>query len=544
MKFLITMRFIFFFLVVALTSPLGAMDFSVLEKLPIQEGGRKKPFLVFAEESTLGLSGKPSVTIDDQKSQAMAFVTGLWLVPEGHQKLPVILVNKRALKEACGLDLNRKLFSYEELVANTELRSKLTEAAMLRARPGNNRLTGIPKDAADVGMRLAAIEALASGEAFRVVPNPDLSDGAWSVLSQKELSPLRTAYLGNDQAAFDAAALSIIESLVVRSPEFQPPAWKIDLEALYQKSHPIRWAWILYLAAGVVLMMAGKTQAGYAAGWALAVAGFLMQIGGFMARVVIAGRPPVTNMYESVIWAAFGVVLFAFVFEAIYRSRTILLAAVPVAVASLILADTQPMALSRSISPLMPVLRDNFWLTTHVLTITLSYGAFALALGIGHIALGTVIKGGKPAPALYNYLYRVLQVGILLLAVGTVLGAVWANYSWGRFWDWDPKEVWALVALLSYLFVLHGRIAGKWGGFGMSVGAVLCFQTVIMAWYGVNYVLGVGLHSYGFGSGGFSYAITFVIVELLFVAIAVIRRPRSGSPQSPTTTDVPSLTRS
>jgi len=544
MKFLITMRFIFFFLVVALTSPLGAMDFSVLEKLPIQEGGRKKPFLVFAEESTLGLSGKPSVTIDDQKSQAMAFVTGLWLVPEGHQKLPVILVNKRALKEACGLDLNRKLFSYEELVANTELRSKLTEAAMLRARPGNNRLTGIPKDAADVGMRLAAIEALASGEAFRVVPNPDLSDGAWSVLSQKELSPLRTAYLGNDQAAFDAAALSIIESLVVRSPEFQPPAWKIDLEALYQKSHPIRWAWILYLAAGVVLMMAGKTQAGYAAGWALAVAGFLMQIGGFMARVVIAGRPPVTNMYESVIWAAFGVVLFAFVFEAIYRSRTILLAAVPVAVASLILADSQPMALSRSISPLMPVLRDNFWLTTHVLTITLSYGAFALALGIGHITLGTVIKGGKPAPALYNYLYRVLQVGILLLAVGTVLGAVWANYSWGRFWDWDPKEVWALVALLSYLFVLHGRIAGKWGGFGMSVGAVLCFQTVIMAWYGVNFVLGVGLHSYGFGSGGFSYAITFVIVELLFVAIAVIRRPRSGSPQSPTTTDVPSLTRS
>jgi len=192
----------------------------------------------------------------------------------------------------------------------------------------------------------------------------------------------------------------------------------------------------------------------------------------------------------------------------------------------------------------MPVLRDNFWLTTHVLTITLSYGAFALALGIGHITLGTVIKGGKPAPALYNYLYRVLQVGILLLAVGTVLGAVWANYSWGRFWDWDPKEVWALVALLSYLFVLHGRIAGKWGGFGMSVGAVLCFQTVIMAWYGVNFVLGVGLHSYGFGSGGFSYAITFVIVELLFVAIAVIRRPRSGSPQSPTTTDVPSLTRS
>jgi len=75
-----------------------------------------------------------------------------------------------------------------------------------------------------------------------------------------------------------------------------------------------------------------------------------------------------------------------------------------------------------------------------------------------------VIVGGKPTPALYNYLYRALQVGVLLLATGTILGGVWANYSWGRFWDWDPKETWALIALLGYLIVLHGRIAGQWGG--------------------------------------------------------------------------------
>ncbi len=538
------MRFVLFILIATLTAPLGAMDFSVLEKLPIQEGGRKKPFLVFAEESTLGLSGKTFVTIDGQKRQALDFVTGLWLAPQGHQKLPVILVNNRLLKEACGMDLDRKHFSYEELVANTSLRSKLTEAAMLRARPGNNRLTGLPKAAADVGMRLAQIEALAGGEAFRVVPNPTLAEGPWSVLPENSLSPLRAAFLKNDQKSFDEAASKVIQSLASQQPAFQPPSWKIELEALYQKSHPIRWAWILYLAAGLVLMTAGKTRAGYAAGWVLAGAGFLMQVGGFMARVIIAGRPPVTNMYESVIWVAFGTVLFALVFEAIHRSRVFLLAAVPVAVISLILADTQPMAISRSITPLVPVLRDNFWLTTHVLTITLSYGAFALALGIGHIALGTVIKGGKPTPALYNYLYRVLQVGVLLLAVGTILGGVWANYSWGRFWDWDPKEVWALITLLTYLFVLHGRIAGKWGGFGMAVGAILCFQSVIMAWYGVNFVLGVGLHSYGFGSGGFGYAIIFVLAELAFVAAAVIRRPRAGNPQSPTKTGVPSLTRS
>jgi energy-coupling factor transporter transmembrane protein EcfT len=131
-----------------------------------------------------------------------------------------------------------------------------------------------------------------------------------------------------------------------------------------------------------------------------------------------------------------------------------------------------------------------------------------------------------------------------LLAVGTILGGVWANYSWGRFWDWDPKEVWALVTLLAYLFVLHGRIAGKWAGFGMSVGAILCFLCVLMAWYGVNFVLGVGLHSYGFGSGGFGYALAFVIAELVFVAIAVVRNRTLKKNQSPTVTGVPILTRS
>jgi ABC-type transport system involved in cytochrome c biogenesis permease subunit len=223
-------------------------------------------------------------------------------------------------------------------------------------------------------------------------------------------------------------------------------------------------------------------------------------------------------------WVAFGTIFFALVFEAIYKSRYFLLAAVPVAVASLILADTQPVILDRSITPLVPVLADNFWLTTHVLTITLSYAAFALALGVGHIVLGQSILGKKSSPALHNYLYRTLQIGVLLLAIGTILGGVWANYSWGRFWDWDPKETWALIALLAYLFLLHGRIAGTWGGFGMAVGAIIAFQCVIMAWYGVNFVLGVGLHSYGFGSGGLPGAVAFVLVELAFVALAVVLR--------------------
>lgn len=534
-----------FLTILFLVTPAFAVEFSELETLPVQEGGRKKPFLVFAEEALLGLTGKRSIGIDGEKQGAMEVITGLWLAPGDWQSLPILLVNHKPLKEATGLDPSRKHFSYAELVGNTGLRTRLTEAAALRAQPGNKRLSGLPKEAADVGLRLASLEGLASGEAFRFLPNPTTANGPWSPIPPEELQPLRVAYDAGDATAFSKAVVDLKTSLAAMSPAFQPPAWIIELEVLYQHSHPIRLAWILYLAAGLVMGLVGTSRGGYVSAWVLALAGFGMQLAGFAARVAISGRAPVTNMYESVLWVALGTVFFALLFEAIYRSRVFLLAAVPVAVVSLILADSQPTTMSRAITPLVPVLRDNFWLTTHVLTITLSYAAFALALALGHMALGTVIRGNRPSPNLYNYLYRVIQVGVLLLAIGTILGGVWANYSWGRFWDWDPKEVWALVTLLAYLFVLHGRIAGKWGGFGMSVGAVLCFLSVLMAWYGVNFVLGAGLHSYGFGSGGFEWAAAFVALELAFVVVAIWRKKRAGDHlQSPTVTGVPTLTRS
>jgi len=113
---------------------------------------------------------------------------------------------------------------------------------------------------------------------------------------------------------------------------------------------------------------------------------------------------------------------------------------------------------------------------------------------------------------LSNFIYRTMQVGVLLIAAGTILGGVWADYSWGRFWGWDPKEVWALITLLVYLVPLHGRFAGWIGNFGLVVSSVVCYLSVIMAWYGVNFVLGVGLHSYGFTEGG-SQGIMMVILS-------------------------------
>ena len=126
---------------------------------------------------------------------------------------------------------------------------------------------------------------------------------------------------------------------------------------------------------------------------------------------------------------------------------------------------------------------------------------------------------------LSNFIYRVMQVGVLLVAAGTILGGVWADYSWGRFWGWDPKEVWALITLLVYLVPLHGRFAGWVNTFGLVVASVACFGSVMMAWYGVNFVLGVGLHSYGFVEGG-SQGV--VLASCAAVLAVVAARPGAG----------------
>jgi ABC-type transport system involved in cytochrome c biogenesis permease subunit len=214
--------------------------------------------------------------------------------------------------------------------------------------------------------------------------------------------------------------------------------------------------------------------------------------------------------------------------------------------------------LERGFNPLMPVLRDNFWLTIHVLTIVSSYGAGGLAWGLGNIALGFYLfgryraanytrlapSGGtlevwagvessneaafRPRPpeataTLANYIYKVTQVAVLLLAAGTILGGLWADVSWGRFWGWDPKEVWALISLLTYLAILHGRYAGWFGNFGLAVGSVFGASAIAFSWYGVNFVLGVGLHNYGFGQGGQLEVFSGIALNWLFVVAAGIR---------------------
>jgi ABC-type transport system involved in cytochrome c biogenesis permease subunit len=213
------------------------------------------------------------------------------------------------------------------------------------------------------------------------------------------------------------------------------------------------------------------------------------------------------------------------ILEWIYRRGFIALAGAAVATLGLVLADQLPLALDPKISPIVPVLRTNYWLTVHVLTIVSSYAAGTLAWGLGNLTLGILVFG-KANPAalktLAHYTYRALQIAVLLLASGTFLGGWWAAESWGRFWGWDPKEVAALIALICYVIPLHARYLGWVHEFGLAVCAVLCYASILLSWYVVNFLVATGLHSYGFGAGGAAWILWAGLLNIEWVLIAAL----------------------
>jgi cytochrome c-type biogenesis protein CcsB len=339
-------------------------------------------------------------------------------------------------------------------------------------------------------------------------------------------SPPLLAKDGETAASLDAAVAQFISKARAVNPRAYGTDEDIKIEVHYKEAHLFLWAWICYLLAAILLGLSwqsGNILLGRL-GWLAVLAGFVIHTYGFGLRMYITGRPPVSNMYETVIWVSWGAIVISAFFEFLQRRKFILLAGSIVGVLCLVLADSAPVILDASLQPLEPVLRSNLWLTIHVLTITLAYSGFFLSWALGNIGLGYFLRGEKATSERVKditlAIYRGIQVGIVLLAAGIILGGVWADYSWGRFWGWDPKETWALIALLGYIALLHARLSGWVQNFGMMAWSIVAFNLVIMSWYGVNFVLGAGLHSYGFGAGGVQYVGAFVILNLIYVLYA------------------------
>jgi ABC-type transport system involved in cytochrome c biogenesis permease subunit len=526
--------------VCAAQSPL---DFTAAARLAVQDGGRKKPLDTLAREAVQRITGKARFNGRDPLDVAfsLAFAKGEaeWM----DQK--IIRLGFQPLKARLGFQATDNYFSYRELADNPKLRLLFDEVN--RAQPAEGkRKAGHPlgDEVNALAGKLRDVESLVDSSALKLAPHPSDPDAAWVSPADdaklknywpNDAAKIRDAFLAigkacreGDAAAFSRHCEAFAGLLRQLSPKVYPAPQALEQEISYNHLRPFRVSWMLFLGSLLALVATARLRAPifYWGGLALFLGGLGMLTAGFVYRCLIAGRPPVTNMYESVIWVAFGAALFALVFELMYRSRFFAASAAGFVVLTLILADQFPNVLDPSIKPLTPVLRDNFWLATHVLTITLGYAAFGLTYALGHVSLAFHIWKPSARPqldSLTQYTYRAMQIGVLLLAAGTGLGGLWANYSWGRFWGWDPKETWSLIALLSYLIVLHGRYSGWLTTFSLNVAACVCFNTVLMAWYGVNFVLGTGLHSYGFGTGGLGYVAAFVAADMAFVAFAAWR---------------------
>jgi cytochrome c-type biogenesis protein CcsB len=519
----------------------SAFDFQQFGLLAIQDGGRRKPVDTFAKESLIRITGRSTYADKAGRSwDGRDFLLSGMLETHDWKNEPMILVSLGKLIEHLSLDKSRRRFSFAELSTLPEL-ERLANVARAK-RKAEQPLERMEQEASSVEDRLTLLARITDGSAFTIVPASS-AGAAWATptefsryyteaqfaLAQQNLQRAATAYAQGDGFAFSSGSRQLREALRTLNPSVYPSEKQLRLESTYNHFEAFYRAVWFYGFALVVLLIAhlrGRGRALRVIGVALAVLGLAFHASGIVMRCMIGGRPPVTNMYESIIWVSFAASVFGMIFFLRYRTVIYLLAALPATLLGLLLVHQLPIAMPASIDPLVPVLRDNFWLTIHVLTITLSYAAFLLAWAFGHILFISYVADPSEARSnapMHFWLYRIMQLGVLLLAAGTILGGVWANYSWGRFWGWDPKETWALIALLCYIVTLHGRLAGWWTQFGLVVASVVCFLAVLMAWYGVNFVLGKGLHSYGFGIGGETYVATFVALDLAFVAFAVFR---------------------
>ncbi|HSY54611.1 MAG TPA: cytochrome c biogenesis protein CcsA [Opitutaceae bacterium] len=305
---------------------------------------------------------------------------------------------------------------------------------------------------------------------------------------------------------------------------FAPVLKKCSFEARFNAAQPFYTAMILYVFVfllAVVSWLKWPEVLGRAAFYPMAVA-FLLATAGILARMWLEGRPPVTNLYSSALFIGWGAVGLCLILEKLYRNAIGSAAGGLIGFGTLLIAHH--LALGGDTMEMMrAVLDSNFWLATHVVVVTTGYASTFLA---GILALIYIFRGvftqsldKATADALARMVYGIVCFATLFSFVGTILGGIWADQSWGRFWGWDPKENGALIIVLWNATILHAR----WGGLvkqrGLMCLAVFGNIVTSWSWFGVN-MLGIGLHSYGFTQATFWWLIGFIASQLAIIAIA------------------------
>jgi cytochrome c-type biogenesis protein CcsB len=215
------------------------------------------------------------------------------------------------------------------------------------------------------------------------------------------------------------------------------------------------------------------------------------------------GHAPLSNMYESLVFFSWSIVIFYLILELKFKNRILGAFAIPFAFVGMAYASFAK-GINQEIAPLIPALQSN-WLIAHVITCFIGYAAFAVACGLGIMyLLKSSAQGSKTGlvaslPKLRvidDIIHKTIIFGFLWLSAGIITGAIWANSAWGTYWSWDPKETWSLITWFVYAATLHARFTRGWTGKRIAWLAILGFISVIFTYFGVNFLL-AGLHSYG-----------------------------------------------
>jgi ABC-type transport system involved in cytochrome c biogenesis permease subunit len=329
------------------------------------------------------------------------------------------------------------------------------------------------------------------------------------------------AYREGNSAAWNEEVKALYAH-IENNADFSP--FRFVLEDYYHLINPYSFAIAFYLLAGMAALALKPRWAGI-----LTLAGIAFHLCGIAARIIILDRPPVGTLYESVLFVAL-ICAAAGLWFAHRRAMPSVLFPANIGAAALLFLAPAILPQGESLEILSAVLNTNFWLGTHVIIITAGYGFCILCALMAHFALMRMAFF-KGADIPQHLIHALSIIALLLTTVGTVLGGIWADQSWGRFWGWDPKENGALLIVLWLVWAQHGRLSKHLSPLLYLIALGALNIVVALAWFGVN-LLNVGLHSYGFTSGLATGLGLFCALEILVLGslwFLIVKKNRASS---------------
>jgi cytochrome c-type biogenesis protein CcsB len=485
------------------------------------QGGRMKPVSTLASEMLRKIYRKSNY----EGLEPEQVMLGMIVQPHYWQGKPMIKVGHEQLRNELGIEGNYATFlDFFDDEFNYVLGSKVDE--INRKKPAYR--SKYDNELLNVDERVNISYMIYMGRFLRLFPVPGDPNNTWvapdvmrnnfsgtdSLFVYGILPMYGSAVASSSKSGDWKLADDLVESInqfqIKNGAEVRISESKLKAEQFYNKVDVFGRLFPYYLMVGMLFLIVLFARL-FADNrvlkviqyvlFGLVILGFLMHTGGLALRWYISGHAPWSNGYESMIYIAWATVLSGFIFS---RSSQIALAATAV-LSSFILMVAHLNWLNPEITNLVPVL-NSYWLMIHVAIITASYGFLALGAILGLLNLLLIIFDGGRSKRIVltvkelTYINEMtLQLGLFMLTIGTFLGGVWANESWGRYWGWDAKETWALASVLFYAFVAHMRlIPGLKGFYAFNLSALAFFSSIIMTYFGVNYYLS-GLHSYAAG---------------------------------------------